>query len=107
MKHIIIALSSIVLLSACNKAPTETNAENSASNSATAVASAMPAECQTYIDTVKSMVEKNPEAAKAFEEGLAQSKEAWKNLSDEQAKQAAEGCKAMNSQLEQAMSAMK
>lgn len=109
MKHIIIALSGIVLLSACNKAPSEEAASKDTSNTATAtaVAAAVPAECQTYIDSVKAMVEKNPQAAKAFEDGLAQSKEAWKNLDDEQAKLVSEQCKTMNTQLEQAMAAMK
>lgn len=109
MKHIIIALSSIVLLSACNKAPTDAKAGADTSNSATATAaaSALPAECQKYMDSVKAMVEKHPQAAKSFEDSLAASKKAWENLTDEQAKQVGEGCATMNTQLEQAMSAMK
>lgn len=57
MKNIVIALSGIVLLSACNKAPTDA-ASTETSNTATAVAAAMPAECQTYVNNVKDMVSK-------------------------------------------------
>ena len=90
MKKLLVVATSVLVLTACNSKTQSADA-------------GIPADCQEYMKSLQTMMDKTPAMAEQFKKTLDESKAQWAKLDKSQAEATGAGCKQANESLKALM----
>ena len=90
MKMLLVVAISALVLTACNSKTSSAD-------------SAIPAECQEYMKSLQTMIDKTPAMSEQFKKSLEDSKAQWAKMDKSQAEATAATCKQANESMKALM----